>query len=163
MYVSFVVKENIMNRWLIKSTTRSGSHLIYNLLVSSGLKGYHVTSNDNLFDKNSLWLNQIIIDEKLAQNARVLGEIFRSEMNKYIKSSKIVKLVRGKGLLNAIVINDSQDSQTAWNICLKLRDNGLLAKPTRGNVIRFAPPLVMTEDQLYDCVSIITSTIKEFE
>ena len=106
---------------------------------------------------------EIIIDEKLAQNARVLGEIFRSEMNKYIKSSKIVKLVRGKGLLNAIVINDSEDSQTAWNICLKLRDNGLLAKPTHGNVIRFAPPLVMTEDQLYDCVSIITSTIKEFE
>ena len=84
-------------------------------------------------------------------------------MNKYIKSSKIVKLVRGKGLLNAIVINDSQDSQTAWNICLKLRDNGLLAKPTHGNVIRFAPPLVMTEDQLYDCINIITSTIKEFE
>ena len=106
---------------------------------------------------------EIIIDEKLAQNARVLGEIFRSEMNKYIKSSKIVKLVRGKGLLNAIVINDSQDSQTAWNICLKLRDNGLLAKPTQGNVIRFAPPLVMTEDQLYDCVNIIISTIKEFE
>jgi len=101
--------------------------------------------------------------EKLAQNARFLGEIFRSEMNKYIKSSKIVKLVRGKGLLNAIVINDSEDSQTAWNICLRLRDNGLLAKPTHGNVIRFAPPLVMTEDQLYDCVSIITSTIKEFE
>ena len=65
MCVSFVVKENIMNRWLIKSTTRSGSHLIYNLLVSSGLKGYHVTSNDNLFDKNSLWLDQIIIDEKI--------------------------------------------------------------------------------------------------
>ena len=106
---------------------------------------------------------EIIIDEKLAQNARVLGEIFRSEMNKYIKSSKIVKLVRGKGLLNAIVINDSEDSQTAWNICLSLRDNGLLAKPTHGNVIRFAPPLVMTEDQLYDCISIITSTIKEFE
>ena len=106
---------------------------------------------------------EIIIDEKLAQNARFLGEIFRSEMNKYIKSSKIVKLVRGKGLLNAIVINDSEDSQTAWNICLRLRDNGLLAKPTHGNIIRFAPPLVMTEDQLYDCVSIITSTIKEFE
>jgi ornithine--oxo-acid transaminase len=106
---------------------------------------------------------EIIIDEKLAQNARVLGEIFRSEMNKYIKSSKIVKLVRGKGLLNAIVINDSQESQTAWNICLKLRDNGLLAKPTHGNIIRFAPPLVMTQEQLYDCISIIISTIKEFE
>jgi ornithine--oxo-acid transaminase len=106
---------------------------------------------------------EIIIDEKLAQNARVLGEIFRTEMNKYIKYSKIVNLVRGKGLLNAIVINDSQESQTAWNICLKLRDNGLLAKPTHGNIIRFAPPLVMTQEQLYDCISIIISTIKEFE
>ena len=84
-------------------------------------------------------------------------------MNKYITNSKIVSLVRGKGLLNAIVINDSPDSKTAWNICLKLRDNGLLAKPTHGNVIRFAPPLVMTEDQLYECIDIITSTLKEFE
>ena len=106
---------------------------------------------------------EIIIDEKLSQNARVLGKIFRSEMNKYINTSKIVKLIRGKGLLNAIVINDSPDSKTAWNICLKLRDNGLLAKPTRGNVIRFAPPLVITEEQLYDCISIIISTLKEFE
>ena len=84
-------------------------------------------------------------------------------MNKYISNSNIVSLVRGKGLLNAIVINDSPDSKTAWNICLKLRDNGLLAKPTHGNVIRFAPPLVMTEDQLYECIDIITSTLKEFE
>ena len=84
-------------------------------------------------------------------------------MNKYISNSNIVSLVRGKGLLNAIVINDSPDSKTAWNICLKLRDNGLLAKPTHGNVIRFAPPLVMTEYQLYECIDIITSTLKEFE
>ena len=84
-------------------------------------------------------------------------------MNKYITNSKIVSLVRGKGLLNAIVINDSPESKTAWNICLTLRDNGLLAKPTQGNVIRFAPPLVMTKDQLHDCIDIITSTIKEFE
>ena len=84
-------------------------------------------------------------------------------MNKYITNSNIVSLVRGKGLLNAIVINDSPESKTAWNICLRLRDNGLLAKPTQGNVIRFAPPLVMTKDQLYDCIDIITSTIKEFE
>ena len=106
---------------------------------------------------------EIIIEENLSQNARALGLIFREEMNKYISKSKIVSLVRGKGLLNAIVINDSPDSKTAWNICLKLRDNGLLAKPTRGNVIRFAPPLVMTKDQLYDCIGIITSTLKEFE
>ncbi|MDD3723101.1 MAG: aminotransferase class III-fold pyridoxal phosphate-dependent enzyme, partial [Lutibacter sp.] len=68
-----------------------------------------------------------------------------------------------KGLLNAIVINDSPDSSTAWDICLKLRDNGLLAKPTHGNIIRFAPPLVMNEAQLMDCVAIIKKTIKEFE
>jgi ornithine--oxo-acid transaminase len=84
-------------------------------------------------------------------------------LNAYIQSSSIVKLVRGKGLLNAIVINDSEDSDTAWNICLKLRDNGLLAKPTHGNIIRFAPPLVMTESQLLDCVDIIISTLKTFE
>ena len=106
---------------------------------------------------------EIIIDERLSQNARVLGNIFRSEMNKYIKTSKIVKLIRGKGLLNAIVINDTKDSKTAWNICLKLKHNGLLAKPTHGNIIRFAPPLVITEEQIYDCISIIISTLKEFE
>ena len=106
---------------------------------------------------------EIIINEKLSQNARVLGKIFRSEMNKYINTSKIVKLIRGKGLLNAIVINDTKDSKTAWNICLKLKDNGLLAKPTHGNIIRFAPPLVITEEQLYDCISIIILTLKEFE
>jgi len=106
---------------------------------------------------------EVVKDEKLADNADYLGKIFRAEINKYIKGSSIVSSVRGKGLLNAIVINDDEDSDTAWNICLKLRDNGLLAKPTHGNIIRFAPPLVMTEDQLLDCVSIITKTLKEFE
>ena len=106
---------------------------------------------------------EIIIEEKLPENAYKLGKIFRSKINKYIETSSIVKLVRGKGLLNAIVINDKPDSQTAWNICLKLRDNGLLAKPTQGNIIRFAPPLVMTEDQLNECLDIITSTLVEFE
>jgi ornithine--oxo-acid transaminase len=106
---------------------------------------------------------EVVRDEKLAVNAYKLGELFRSEMNKYIATSSIVNLVRGKGLLNAIVINDSEDSDTAWNICLRLRDNGLLAKPTHGNIIRFAPPLVMTEEELLDCVSIITRTLKEFE
>ena len=106
---------------------------------------------------------EVVRDEKLADNAYKLGELFRSEMNKYIDTSSIVNLVRGKGLLNAIVINDSEDSDTAWNICLRLRDNGLLAKPTHGNIIRFAPPLVMTEEQLLDSVSIITRTLKEFE
>ncbi|MBO3116355.1 ornithine--oxo-acid transaminase [Winogradskyella sp. DF17] len=106
---------------------------------------------------------EVVKDEKLAENADYLGKVFRAEINKYIKTSNIVSLVRGKGLLNAIVINDDEDSDTAWNICLRLRDNGLLAKPTHGNMIRFAPPLVMTEDQLLECVSIITNTLKEFE
>ena len=106
---------------------------------------------------------EVVLNEKLAQNARRLGAIFRAEMNIYIEKSKIVKLVRGKGLLNAIVINDTPESDTAWNICLKLRDNGLLAKPTHGNIIRFAPPLVMSEEQLYDCIKIITGTLKTFE
>tara|TARA_R110001592_G_scaffold131477_1_gene345306 strand:- start:65857 stop:67137 length:1281 start_codon:yes stop_codon:yes gene_type:complete len=106
---------------------------------------------------------EVVKDEKLAQNARRLGEIFRAEINKYIDTSKVVSKVRGRGLLNAIVINDSPESDTAWNICLRLRDHGLLAKPTHGNIIRFAPPLVMTEEQLMECVEIITRTLNEFE
>tara|TARA_R110002049_G_scaffold309298_2_gene520502 strand:+ start:23961 stop:25205 length:1245 start_codon:yes stop_codon:yes gene_type:complete len=105
----------------------------------------------------------VIQDEKLADNAEVLGQLFREELNTYIKTSNIAKLVRGKGLLNAIVINDTEDSDTAWNICLVLRDNGLLAKPTHGNIIRFAPPLVMNKTQLLDCVGIIIKTLKTFE
>ncbi|AJA69988.1 ornithine--oxo-acid transaminase [Myroides odoratimimus] len=105
----------------------------------------------------------VVLDEKLADNAEKLGQLFRAELNKYIATSNICTLVRGKGLLNAIIINDTEESDTAWNICLKLRDNGLLAKPTHGNIIRFAPPLVMNEEQLLDCVSIITKTLKEFE
>jgi ornithine--oxo-acid transaminase len=106
---------------------------------------------------------EVVRDEQLSKNADALGKLFRSELNKYIEKSKITSLVRGKGLLNAIVINDSEDSDTAWNICLALRDNGLLAKPTHGNIIRFAPPLVMTEEQLLDCVSIIIKALKQFE
>lgn len=106
---------------------------------------------------------EVVNEEQLAQNARVLGELFREQLNNYIQTSSIAKLVRGKGLLNAIVINDSEESDTAWNICLALRDNGLLAKPTHGNIIRFAPPLVMTREQLLDCVSIIIKTLKQFE
>jgi ornithine--oxo-acid transaminase len=106
---------------------------------------------------------EVVRDENLAENAEVLGNLFRSELNKYIETSTIANLVRGKGLLNAILINDSEESDTAWNICIALRDNGLLAKPTHGNIIRFAPPLVMTEEQLLDCVSIIIKTLKQFE
>ncbi len=106
---------------------------------------------------------QVVVDEDLTQKAYDLGETFRSEIQKYVNQSKLVSLVRGKGLLNAIVINDSEDSSTAWDICMALKNNGLLAKPTHGNIIRFAPPLVMTNEQLLECVEIIITTLKTFE
>lgn len=106
---------------------------------------------------------EVIRDEKLTQNARKLGKIFRERMNDLISKCELVSLVRGKGLLNAIVINDHPSSTTAWNICLALKENGLLAKPTHGNIIRFAPPLVMTEEQLHDCCDIIGKTILTYE
>jgi ornithine--oxo-acid transaminase len=106
---------------------------------------------------------QVVLDEKLAEKAAYLGEIFRAELNKYIETSSIVTLVRGKGLLNAIEVNTTEDSELAWNICLMLKENGLLAKPTHGNKIRFAPPLVITEAQIRECLAIITNTISTFE
>lgn len=106
---------------------------------------------------------KVVQDENLADNAAALGALFREEMNKLVEESELVQLVRGKGLLNAIVINDSEQSNTAWNICMELKENGLLAKPTHGNIIRFAPPLVMTEAQLRDCISIIKETIHSYE
>jgi len=104
----------------------------------------------------------VIKDENLADNANKMGQIFRAELDKLVGKYPLLKLVRGKGLLNAIVINDTSDSETAWNFCLKLRDNGLLAKPTHGNIIRFAPPLVINEKQIRECVSIIEKTFSEF-
>ncbi len=106
---------------------------------------------------------EVIKKENLTENAAKMGEIFRKEMNDYIKNSKAVVKVRGKGLLNAIIINDSPESSTAWDICVALKENGLLAKPTHGNIIRFAPPLVITEEQLMDCVRIIKETLATFE
>ncbi|WP_341221178.1 ornithine--oxo-acid transaminase [Polaribacter atrinae] len=105
---------------------------------------------------------EVVADEKLADNAEALGVIFRAELTEFCKNNYLVESVRGKGLLNAILINDSEDSSTAWDICMKLKENGLLAKPTHGNIIRFAPPLVMNEEQLMDCISIIKKTISEF-
>ena len=105
----------------------------------------------------------VVKDEKLAQNSRVLGELFRKEMNRIISNSDLVVKVRGKGLLNAIIVNDTPDSSTAWDLCVALKENGLLAKPTHGNIIRFAPPLVITESQLLECVAIIEKTITEFK
>src|SRR5690606_25905032 len=105
---------------------------------------------------------EVVKDERLAENAQKLGEIFRTRMQRLVEKSDLVKLVRGKGLLNAIVINDSEESSTAWDICIALKDNGLLAKPTHGNIIRFAPPLVMTEAQIHECCDIIERTIIGF-
>ena len=106
---------------------------------------------------------EVIDDENLIQNARKLGKLFRQEMQRIISSNELIVKVRGKGLLNAIVVNDSPDSDTAWRLCLALKENGLLAKPTHGNIIRFAPPLVITEAQLMDCVAIIEKTINTFK
>ena len=106
---------------------------------------------------------EVIKNENLAYNAFALGEIFRNEMIKLCETSKIASFVRGKGLLNALVINNEGHNNMAWDICLKLMENGLLAKPTHTNIIRFAPPLVITEVQLFECVEIIKNTLVEFE
>jgi len=106
---------------------------------------------------------EVVIEEKLAQNAEEMGNFFRNKMQTLIESSKLAQLVRGKGLLNAIVIDAKTESDTAWNICLKLKDNGLLAKPTHGNIIRFAPPLVITKEEIEECCGIIESIIRSFE
>ena len=105
---------------------------------------------------------EVVKDENLAENAETLGIYFRKRMNELASECQLVKLVRGKGLLNAMVINDTEESETAWNICVALKENGLLAKPTHGNIIRFAPPLVMTQEQMEECCEIITSTIKNY-
>ena len=104
----------------------------------------------------------VVEDEHLSERAELLGELFRREIMKLIGKTDLIANVRGKGLLNAILINDSPDSKTAWNLCLQLKDNGLLAKPTHGNIIRLAPPLVISEEQLLDCVRIIEKTVLEF-
>ncbi|MDR6373253.1 ornithine--oxo-acid transaminase [Chryseobacterium bernardetii] len=105
----------------------------------------------------------VVADEKLSERAEELGKLFRAEIEKLIEKTDLITKVRGKGLLNAILINDTPDSSTAWNLCLKLKENGLLAKPTHGNIIRLAPPLVITEEQLLDCVKIIEKTILEYK
>ncbi|AHM60651.1 ornithine aminotransferase [Flammeovirgaceae bacterium 311] len=106
---------------------------------------------------------EVVRDERLMQNARRLGNLFRERMEQLISKTDLIKLVRGKGMLNAIVINDSANSSTAWNICVALKEEGLLAKPTHGNIIRFAPPLVMTEEQLHECCDIIEKIILNFK
>ena len=106
---------------------------------------------------------KVIVDEKLSNNSYLLGEKFRSSLKSYIDKSSIVLSIRGKGLLNAIEIDNNKKNDLAWEICLKLKEKGLLAKPTHGNIIRFAPPLVITEEELDKCIQIITSTLKIYE
>ncbi|MBP0613337.1 ornithine--oxo-acid transaminase [Chryseobacterium sp. cx-311] len=105
----------------------------------------------------------VVADEGLSERAEKLGKRFRDEIEKIITKTDLIVSVRGKGLLNAIIINDTQDSPTAWNLCVDLMKNGLLAKPTHGNIIRLAPPLVITEEQLMDCVRIIEKTVLEYQ
>jgi ornithine--oxo-acid transaminase len=102
---------------------------------------------------------QVIKDERLAENAERLGKVFRERMNLLMRKTNMITLVRGKGLLNAIVINDSAESETAWNLCLKFAEHGLLAKPTHGNIIRLAPPLVINEEQIHECCDIIEKCV----
>ena len=106
---------------------------------------------------------KVIIEEKLSNNSYFLGKKFRSSLKSYIENSSIVSKIRGKGLLNAIEVDNSNENEIAWKICIKLKENGLLAKPTHGNIIRFAPPLVINEEQLSQCVDIIINTLKTFE
>lgn len=105
---------------------------------------------------------EVVRDEKLMVNARRLGKRFRERMQELVEQFPLLEKVRGKGLLNAVVINDSPESSTAWDLCVKLAENGLLAKPTHGNIIRFAPPLVMTDEQLEECCDIIARTVGDF-
>ncbi|KAA9352860.1 ornithine--oxo-acid transaminase [Larkinella humicola] len=108
---------------------------------------------------------RVVEDEKLAENAATLGEVFRSRMNALVDKTGMVKLVRGKGLLNAIVIGEhpAYGEKTSWEICLRLKDKGLLCKPTHGDKIRFAPPLVITDEQMHEACDLIEQTILELE
>lgn len=132
------------------------------LVIKPGQHGSTFGGNP-LAAKVAMAALEVVQEEKLAENAQRLGELFRSEMNRIIGQTELVVKVRGKGLLNAIIVNDTPDSSTAWDLCMKLSENGLLAKPTHGNIIRFAPPLVMTEAQLMECVAIIEETIMNFK
>lgn len=106
---------------------------------------------------------KVVQDEKLSQNSDRMGRIFRDRMEQLKAKSSLIAEVRGRGLLNAFVISDTEDSDTAWNLCLQLRDNGLLCKPTHGNKIRFAPPLIITESQMHEACDIIERTVMRFE
>lgn len=131
------------------------------LVIKPGQHGSTFGGNP-LAARVSIAALEVIENENLVENAEKMGQLFRKEMNRIIEKSDLVTKVRGKGLLNAILINDTPESSTAWDLCVAMKENGLIAKPTHGNIIRFAPPLVMTEDQLMECVAIIEKTILEF-
>ena len=105
----------------------------------------------------------VVEEEKLSERAEELGKFFRAEIQKIIAKTDLIYHVRGKGLLNAILVNDTPESPTAWNLCMQFAENGLLAKPTHGNIIRLAPPLVITKEQLLECVAIIEKVILNYK
>ncbi|UKJ08356.1 ornithine--oxo-acid transaminase [Solitalea lacus] len=131
-------------------------------VITPGTHGSTFGGNP-LANKVAMAALSVVRDEQLAENAERLGRLFRAEMQKLVDETELLVLVRGKGLLNAVVVNDTEDSSTAWELCVQLKENGLLAKPTHGNIIRFAPPLVMTEEQLMECVNIIRKTVLAFK
>ena len=163
--------ENVHPDILILGKALSGGVYPVSAVLSSAeiMDVFHPGQHGSTFGGNPLAAAvaisalQVIKDENLAKNAYTLGEIFRTELRKVCDSSNIASFVRGKGLLNALVINNEGHKNLAWDICLLLLENGLLAKPTHTNIIRFAPPLVITKEQLLDCVEIIRRTITEFE
>ena len=106
---------------------------------------------------------EVVKDENMEKNAMKMGIKFRDNLKTFQNESKLIKKVRGKGLLNAVVINDTEESSTAWDICMIMKENGLIAKPTHGNIIRFAPPLVINKDEIIKCCDIIKGSIIEYE
>lgn len=163
--------ENVHPNILILGKALSGGVYPVSAVLASNeiMEVFHPGQHGSTFGGNpiaaavAISALEVIRDENLAQNAYKLGEIFREEMRKLCENSTIASFVRGKGLLNALVINNEGHKNLAWDICLRLLENGLLAKPTHTNIIRFAPPLVITEKQLVECVDIIRKTINEFE
>ena len=163
--------ENVHPDILILGKALSGGVYPVSAVLSSAeiMDVFHPGQHGSTFGGNPLAAAiaisalEVIKDEKLAENAHALGQIFRTEMRKVCDNSHLASFVRGKGLLNALVINNEGHKNLAWDICLKLLENGLLAKPTHMNIIRFAPPLVITKEQLLDCLGVISRTIAEFE
>lgn len=163
--------ENVRPDILILGKALSGGAYPVSAVLSSDaiMSVFHPGQHGSTFGGNPLAAAvaiaalEVVRDEKLAENAERLGQIFREEMARLCATSSVASFVRGKGLLNALVINNQNEKNLAWEICLRLKEKGLLAKPTHTNIIRFAPPLVMTEPQLRQCLTIIAEAIAEFE